>query len=223
MRLKLTNLLKFCCAVLLIALICILYYQLNNRSYAWYLRSNKKHLCITDEGDMKAMINLLQGIHSTLQKLNVTHFLIYGTLIGAIRYNKILPWDNDLDIGVQWKDITRYSNAEITLAFAKESINAKYWHQNGFYRLRKGNYARADLMIFDDYYNNGIMTRIGIESYFAWLHYRRYHSFPAKFLTMPLPTIKISGLNMSIPREGKTVMKLLYPDDYWKEVKPHGC
>ena len=223
MRFKLAYLLKYCGTVLLITLIVILYYQFNNRSYGWYLNSSKNHLCVTAEKDMKAMINLLEGIHRTLQDLNITHFLIYGTLIGAIRYSKILPWDNDLDIGVKWKDIARYSNAEITLAFAKESITTTYWYKNGFYRLRKGSYARADLMIFDDYYNNGVMTRIGIESYFVWLHYRRYHTFPAKFLATPLPTINISGLNISIPREGKTIIKLLYPDDYWKEVKPYGC
>ena len=73
-------------------------------------------------------------------------------------------------------------------------------------------------MIFRN--NSGVMQRVGFESYLLFLHYRKFHSFPASLAAKPLPTLEFAGLNISAPHGGVELQKYLYPTSWWREVKP---
>lgn len=42
--------------------------------------------------------NILKKIAEICEEKNLRYYLIYGTLIGAIRHNGYIPWDDDIDI-----------------------------------------------------------------------------------------------------------------------------
>ena len=43
-------------------------------------------------------LNILYRVTQLCEKLNLKYFLMYGTLIGAIRHHGFIPWDDDVDI-----------------------------------------------------------------------------------------------------------------------------
>ena len=48
-------------------------------------------------------IKLLQRVVNILNEFNITYFLISGTLLGYLRHNDFIPWDDDIDLCVDKK------------------------------------------------------------------------------------------------------------------------
>lgn len=57
------------------------------------------------ESEIKdVLIQLLVSIHNYCEQENLSYFLSYGSLIGAIRHKGFIPWDDDIDICMPRKD-----------------------------------------------------------------------------------------------------------------------
>ena len=52
------------------------------------------------EFDPKIVLVLLQEITSLFKEHDIPYIIVFGTLIGLHRDNKLLPWDNDCDISL---------------------------------------------------------------------------------------------------------------------------
>ena len=52
----------------------------------------------------KIAYDMLRDVTKILKENNITYWLDFGTLLGAVRENRLLPWDNDLDISIREKD-----------------------------------------------------------------------------------------------------------------------
>jgi phosphorylcholine metabolism protein LicD len=68
-------------------------------------------------------IKLLKRTIDILDEFNINHFLISGTLLGFMRHNDFIPWDDDIDILV-----------DSSILEKKELIVKKYNDINLFYR-----------------------------------------------------------------------------------------
>lgn len=53
-------------------------------------------------------IDILENIKRICNKYNLTYYAIAGTLLGAIRHNGFIPWDDDLDIGMPRDDYNSF-------------------------------------------------------------------------------------------------------------------
>ena len=70
---------------------------------------------LTQEGELatlqehqRALYCLLQEFDRVCRKLNISYFLFAGTLLGAVRHQGFVPWDDDLDILMKRKDYERF-------------------------------------------------------------------------------------------------------------------
>lgn len=55
----------------------------------------------------KAIGDTLTDITNLLEKNQIKHSIIGGTLLGAVRWKGPIPWDNDIDICVEVKDMDK--------------------------------------------------------------------------------------------------------------------
>lgn len=71
-------------------------------------------------------LGILEDIAAICDKHNIKYILHYGTLLGAIRHNGFIPWDEDIDIAMPWNDYKQF--AEV---LTKE-YSDKYFAQNNW-------------------------------------------------------------------------------------------
>ena len=203
-----------------------MYVYINLQSFAYYTDRMWAPVvsCQHSESEMNQLLEVTYKVHKILDNMRIHHWLMYGSIWGAHRIGKPLPWDNDVDIGFdgegRFADMTL---SEFLAPFMAAGLKvSNKWIQSGTIVIyREGLWLSVDLFAF--YNHRGTMTRRGIEAWFFALNYRMYHSFPAWLVEPELPQVKFGLFNISIPKGGIEILKHLYPYNWWKEVRPRGC
>lgn len=87
----------------------------------------------------QAQLDLLAELDRICKKWDIPYFLTAGTLIGAVRHDGFIPWDDDLDVGLLRKHCARLEEA------CKQDLDPAYylhyWENdpnspNCFYKLK---------------------------------------------------------------------------------------
>lgn len=67
-------------------------------------------------------IEIVKEIRRICDIASITYFLAFGTLLGAIRHNGFIPWDDDMDVGMRRSDYERF-----IIAFEKYGNHKRFF------------------------------------------------------------------------------------------------
>lgn len=108
-------------------------------------------------------LELLKEFIKVCEKLNLTYYLIAGTLLGAVRHKGFIPWDDDIDVGMPRKDY------EIFLSKAQDMLPKNYFLQTfktdpewpaNFAKIRNNNTTFIETSVKNRKINHGIYIDI---------------------------------------------------------------
>ena len=85
---------------------------------------------------MMAMeIDLYLVFSEICEKYNLQHFVFYGTLLGAIRHNGFIPWDDDIDVVMPRNDFDIFMKVAPNELSDPYSLQTPYSFPNCFYSI----------------------------------------------------------------------------------------
>ena len=77
----------------------------------------------------KIELDMLAYIHKVCVENNIRYWVCGGTLIGAIRHNGFIPWDDDIDIDMPRPDFERFKKiADSSRYMLLTAENEKYYY-----------------------------------------------------------------------------------------------
>ncbi len=88
---------------------------------------------ITNIEELKSIqLGIMDYVHAFCVDNNITYYLAYGSLIGAIRHDGFIPWDDDIDLWMPREDYAKFCqlfNQKKTTDFYEivNSETAKYY------------------------------------------------------------------------------------------------
>lgn len=145
-------------------------------------------------------IDILAEIDRICKKHDIKWFLAGGSLLGAVRENKSIPWDDDLDIGMLREDFEKFKKV------APQELDKKYYYSspwtdpNCHYYLDK---IRLKSSYFSTAYSNHFELEDGvfvdIIVYDQTSSNRLLEKFQIKFIKAMVALLKIRWYN--VPRK----------------------
>ncbi len=188
---------------------------LSHYSYTTKLQSN----------EVENLIVFLNDVCEILKRNNVNYWLEGGTLLGAIRNSKLIPWDHDLDIGLLFESEEK---SKKIVKILKKRFKVKtldfpdyddIW-QLGDIRLlkvykNKFKKTKTDPCLDIFFYYKGELENVGpVYKYVVW-NRNAYH--PEKFLNK-LKRTELEGFEFPVPGLYEEFLEAKYGLD-WKTPK----
>lgn len=87
-----------------------------------------------------ATLDILKEVVKVCDRHGLTYYLSGGTLLGAVRHGGFIPWDDDLDIELPWKDykkFLRYAEKELPADLFVQTFYKDPGYPNIFMMVRK--------------------------------------------------------------------------------------
>ena len=73
--------------------------------------------------------DVLRAFHEICEKYGLTYYAIGGTAIGAVRHQGIIPWDDDIDVGMPRPDFERFVEICRTTDFGDYELVSDETHE----------------------------------------------------------------------------------------------
>ena len=167
---------------------------------------------------VKLLYQLMFDVHKILRSHEIPYWANGGTLLGAIRHSGIIPWDDDLDVGMMKKDQDRFIDLKNVFKKCGYSIVKVWFGFKIFYTnrdLTSGyNYSYPNLDIFIYHMNH--------ENNRYELYYKQARdTWPNEYWSekdlYPLHDLPFGEIGMSCPQKYKEYFERMYGKD-WNKI-----
>lgn len=102
---------------------------------------------VTVDERKRIQLQMLMEIDEFCRKNNIRYTLAYGTLIGAIRHQGFIPWDDDVDIMMPLPDMLRFKESFKSNNMLYVDVDTDDMYQYAFSRIvHKGTYTKQGVM-----------------------------------------------------------------------------
>lgn len=178
----------------------------------------------TSDKSISDLYLLLAKVDGIFKNNDLFYWGSYGTLLGTIRHEGIIPWDDDIDLGIFYDDIDKLKSLSFELE--KQGLELFYFPRANIYKIfpkngeviicektnvYTGKYPFIDIIPMRKV-NNKIFYRYPMRDTPLNNNY-----FLEKDLKMPLEIRKFGSLLIPIPHNSKDILNRFYGED-WAEV-----
>lgn len=189
---------------------------------AWIVKKKKEKSDLKKMNDLRQNgLIVLKDIESLLSNSQFIFFVDFGTLLGAVRNNDLIKWDNDIDFGLLYNDHFSWEDFETIL---------------NKIQLKKIRQFVLDGQITEQTYRRGHLTidfflHVNNEQYSQCYGYYRkegyiynsmyeYHTKSAHFSRIEKPIKgRIRDIEVSIPGNAEEYLESVYTSD-WRIPNP---
>lgn len=108
-------------------------------------------------------IEIIQEIERICNLANLNYFLMFGTLLGAIRHQGFIPWDDDVDLGMMRHDYELFIKAfedHASDLYEIQSLETDDYYAFFFLKVIRKNTVLLEAGYQDDRKMNGIFVDI---------------------------------------------------------------
>lgn len=146
---------------------------------------------LTDYDNLKSMNKITKEVLDLFHKDNLTYWIIGGTLLGSVRDQGPIPWDDDLDLCIMDSDLEKFFSLknkiiEHDLKIFTEPFLFKLYYKDGKPVPNKEfNYPFIDVFIFHEINDSLVLKDIftnksANNGYFKQSFFRKKDVFPLK-------------------------------------------
>jgi hypothetical protein len=79
-----------------------------------------------------SLYQMMSDIDNTLNELKIEYWIDGGTLLGAVRHGGIIPWDDDLDLGILETNNDRFKRCVFPIL---SKLGYTIFKQDGYYKI----------------------------------------------------------------------------------------
>lgn len=79
-----------------------------------------------------SLYQMMSDIDNTLNELKIEYWIDGGTLLGAVRHGGIIPWDDDLDLGILKTDNNRFKRCVFPVL---SKLGYAIFKHDGYYKI----------------------------------------------------------------------------------------